>query len=397
MFRPLLFYRHITMINRLLLTLFLFSSLVSFAQVGKRLPSERKEYKDSITRRKVIVLTTDPVSDTKIYQTHPQWTSDGAYIIFRSNRTGGRGGQVYAVHEQNGDIIQLTAGAGINTGSLNVCRKSNRIYYFRNNKLTRLNIDPIIKNDKPSDSSPHEKTIMSLPPNHRESGGFSLDAGETKAYIGIRYNKDNDTTNYYKLCAIDLSTGALSTIIEIPFRIGHIQANPWIPGEILYCYETGGDATQRMWMVNADGSNNRPFYKETPDEWVTHEIWMDKDHVMVNILGHLPRLRVKPHGVAVINVRNNEIRFYKNAPGRGFWHCAGSSDGKWGVADTFTGELHRIDLQTGETTLLTAGHYPRTEAIPNIHSHHTISPDGKRVLFNSGKYGNNDLMITYID
>lgn len=388
------------MTNRFILCMMMLGSVTASAQVGKRFPPEMKTWKDSITGRPVTILTTHPGSDTKIYQTHPQWTSDGQWIIFRSDRAGSRGGQVFAVNETSGDIIQLTDGAGINTGSLNVCRKSNRVFYLRNNRLTELNIDPVIlasKQGKKADSSQYEKVIMTLPPNHRESGGFSLDADETKAYIGIRYNKENDTTNLYKLCAIDLTTGAFTTIIDIPFRIGHIQANPWLTGEILYCYETGGDATQRMWMVNADGINNRPFYKETPHEWVTHEIWMDKDQVMVNILGHLPRLRTKPHGIAVVNVRNNEIRFYKNAPGRGYWHCAGSSDGKWGVADTFTGEMHRINLQTGETTVLTVGHYASTQGIPDIHSHHTISPDGKRVLFNSGKYGNNDLMIMYLD
>lgn len=384
--------------NTLLLIAVIFLAIDIPAQVGKRYPSEKKEYNDSITGRKVIVLTTHTGSDTKIYQTHPQWTSDGEWIIFRSSRNSVRGGQAFAVNEKRGDIIQLTAGAGVNTGSMNVCRKSNRVFYLRNNRLIELSIDAVIKDaGKPIDSSQFEKVIMTLPAMHRESGGFSLDANETKAYIGISYRKEADTTTYYKLCAIDLASGTFTTIIEIPFRVGHIQANPWIPGEILYCYETGGDATQRMWMVNADGTNNRPFYKETPDEWVTHEIWMDKDNVMINLLGHLPRLRVKPHGVAIVNVRNNEIRFYKNAPGRGFWHCAGSSDGKWGVADTFTGELQRINLLNGELTLLTAGHYERTEGIPAIHSHHTISPDGKRVLFNSGKFGNNDLMITYIE
>ena len=175
------------MINRILIIAILLGSFGAHAQVGKRFASERKEYKDSITGRNVIVLTTDPGSDTKIYQTHPQWTSDGEWIIFRSNRTG-RGGQVFAVHEQNGDIIQLTAGAGINSGSLNVCRKSNRVFYFRNNRLIELALDPLVKNakaGKTADSSLFEKVIMSLPPNHRESGGFSLDADETKAYIEI--------------------------------------------------------------------------------------------------------------------------------------------------------------------------------------------------------------------
>lgn len=384
-----------------ILTITLVASYQSIAQqVGKTFPSEKREFVDSITKKKYTALTTAPASDAKIYQTHPQWTSDGQYIIFRSDRNGPRNSQVFAVHEKNGQIIQLTDGRGINTGSLNVCRLSNRIFYIRRNQLVELSIDPIFTDSKAgrlSDSSKYEKVIMSLPPMHRESGGFTLDANETKAYIGINYKKENDTTTYYKLSAIDLSNGNFTTIIDIPFRVGHVQANPWIPGEIMYCWETGGDAEQRMWMVNADGSNNRPFYKETPDEWVTHEIWADKDHVMVNVLGHLSRLRVKPHGLVEVNVRNNEIRLFRNAEGRGYWHCAESPDRKWGVADTFTGELHRINLNTGEVTVLTVAHYAPTTGIPTVHSHHTISPDGKRVLFNSGKLGSLDLMVMSIE
>jgi oligogalacturonide lyase len=248
-----------------------------------------------------------------------------------------------------------------------------------------------------ADSSKYERRIAALPLGERESGGFTLDAEEDKAYLGISYKKKNDTLNYYKISSIDLQTGNYSTIIEVPFRVGHLQANPWIRGEILYCWETGGDAEQRMWMVNADGSGNRPFYKETPDEWVTHEIWADKDHIMVNVLGHLPKLRTKPQGIVEINVRNNEVRVFRNAPGRGYWHCAESPDRKWGVADTFTGELHRINLQTGEVTLLTVAHYAPTTGIPTVHSHHTISPDGKRVLFNSGKLGSLDLMVMNLE
>ena len=96
--------------------------------------------------------------------------------------------------------------------------------------------------------------------------------------------------------------------MTVPFRLGHIQANPFVSGEILYCHETGGDAPQRMWIVNADGTGNRPLYKETPDEWVTHEVWFDKDHVVFNIMAHLPKLREKPTGIAIINVRDNQMR-----------------------------------------------------------------------------------------
>jgi hypothetical protein len=47
-------------------------------------------------------------------------------------------------------------------------------------------------------------------------------------------------------------------------------------------WETSGHAPQRSWLVNVDGSGNRPFYVRTDPEtwftplkeWVTHEAWV---------------------------------------------------------------------------------------------------------------------------
>jgi oligogalacturonide lyase len=365
------------------------------AQVGKRMPSEKMTYRDSTTGQTITVLTTDKGSDSKIYQTHPQWTSDGQYIIFRSSRTADKRGQAYAVHEATGEIIQLTDGR-VSTGSLNVARLSNKLYYFRNQYMVELNLDPLFRDSKAGkkiDSVKYERRIAVLPEGHRESGGFTMDADEQHAYIGLTWKED--TVARWCISSINIANGNIKKIIDIPFRVGHMQANPWIKGEILYCYETGGDATQRMWLVNADGSGNRPLYIETPDEWVTHEIWQDKDHVLFNLMGHLPKLRTKPQGLVLVNTRNNEVRSYRNAEGRGYWHCAAAEDGSFAAADTFTGELHQVNLKTGEIKKLTTGHYPITDGIPNVHSHHTVSPDGKRILFNSGKFGNLDLMIVY--
>jgi len=52
-------------------------------------------------------LTSKPTGDAKIYQTHPQWTSDGQWLVFRSNRVKG---EAMAVNEKTGDIVQITEG-----------------------------------------------------------------------------------------------------------------------------------------------------------------------------------------------------------------------------------------------------------------------------------------------
>jgi oligogalacturonide lyase len=73
--------------------LFVFTS---HAQIGKRFPSEKKEVIDPVTGTKLIFLTSTPNGDAKIYQTHNQWTSDGQWLIFRSNRVRG---EAMAVNE----------------------------------------------------------------------------------------------------------------------------------------------------------------------------------------------------------------------------------------------------------------------------------------------------------
>ena len=102
-------------------------SLVTIrAQIGKRFPSERKEMKDPVTGARLVFLTSTPAGDSKIYQTHNQWTSDGEWLIFRSNRARN---EALAVHEKTGEMVQVTEGGY--TGMLNVARKSMKLYFMR--------------------------------------------------------------------------------------------------------------------------------------------------------------------------------------------------------------------------------------------------------------------------
>ena len=74
------------------------------AQIGRRFPSEKKVVKDPVTGTMLTFLTSTPNGDSKIYQTHNQWTSDGKWLIFRSNRVPG---EAIAVNEEAGEIIKL--------------------------------------------------------------------------------------------------------------------------------------------------------------------------------------------------------------------------------------------------------------------------------------------------
>ncbi len=424
------------------LCVILFSAKGTASNRGKRYPSEKYTLTDRVTGRTITVLTSSIYSDAKPYQTHDTWTSDGNWIIFRSNR-GDNGSQLFVVNEVTGDIIQLTDDPAVNAGSVNLSRKEMKLFYIRGGRVFRpggqavakeelprqiieLNIGQLIEDALSGEVKPpenYERMVVTLPQDMK-AGGLALDADETRLYLGVdlsetgpplpgerpqattdsRSQVDRRNTSIAEtreqararfeaagkgksgIRVIDIRTGKIGKVIDVDLRMGHLQANPWMPGEIIYCHETTGDAVQRIWAVNVDGSNNRPIYKETSDEWVTHETVAGPDELMFNIMGHLPYLREKPTGIAVVNLRTNQMELLGqveedmgNGQQGGFWHCNGSPDGRWAVGDTFKGNVYVINRQTGERILLTTGHRMRPD-----HTHPIFSPDSKRVLIQSG-------------
>jgi oligogalacturonide lyase len=214
--------------------------------------------------------------------------------------------------------------------------------------------------------------------------------------------------------AMNINTGAMKYVVSVPFQIGHIQTNPWVPGEIVFCWETGGKSPQRTWTVQADGSGLRPLYPEAENEWVTHEAVISKDEVAIAIMGHrnIPGAnnrteagtavsganpgqeaawgpsgtREKPTGLGIVNLRTREMTIAGQTPsGSGLWHVSGSPDGKWAVGDDFSRSIYLINRNTHEMTLLTTGH--KTTAAD--HPHPTMSPDGSKIQIQSAMLSEN--------
>ncbi|MDQ0966641.1 oligogalacturonide lyase [Flavobacterium sp. W4I14] len=410
-----------------------FNHHAGYAQIGKRFPSERKVVKDPVTGVLLTFLTSRPAGDSKIYQTHNQWTADGQWLIFRSGRVKG---EAMAVNEQTGDLVQVTEGGY--TGMLNVARKSMKLYFMRNIdsskrvggavKIIEVDLAKVFADSKSGKMKPvlaYERVCGTTPEEIGAGGDMALDGDEDWAYFrvgkaeaakhlaaGIKLEPNFGPRKMGAgpsgIAGMNIHTGEIKYVVSVPFQIGHIQTNPWLAGEIVFCWETGGKSPQRTWTVLADGTGLRPLYPEANYEWVTHEAIISRDEVAMAIMGHRPipgagavsapktevnganpgqenawgpsGTREKPTGLAIVNLRTREMRIEGQTPtGSGLWHVSGSPDGKWAVGDDFSRSIYLINRTTHEMKLLSAGH-KQTAA---DHPHPTMSPDGKKIEIQS--------------
>jgi oligogalacturonide lyase len=440
------------MISRLPLRLAAFAlfglSSILHAQTGRRIAPEKKTVIDPVTGTPLTFLTSTPAGDSKIYQTHPDWTSDGQWVVFRSNRARG---QAFAVNEASGDIVQLTDQGYL--GMLCLSRRQMKLYFMRdvgraaadtvtgapppagigdNDDQTRRAMAAAARANHPrgpfeiveldlarlfSDSlsgrvqpsATYERICGTTPDGMQASGNMGLDANEDYAYFGINgaalasrlppgtalaptFGPRNMGAGPSGLASMNLKTGEVKIVTVVPFQIGHVQTNPWMPREIVFCWETGGKAPQRTWTVMADGSGLRPLYPEAGYEWITHEAVITKDEVAIAIIGHrkvgVPATdpwgpsgtTEHPTGLGIVNLRTREMRIIGQIPmgnpGRSVWHVNGSADGRWAVADDFLYRLWLIDRHTGEMIMLAdMGH--KTTAADHIHP--TFSADGTKI------------------
>jgi len=201
---------------------------------------------------------------------------------------------------------------------------------------------------------------------------------------------------------MNLKTGECGYVVSVPFQVGHIQTNPWVPGEIVFCWETGGKAPQRTWTVMSDGTGMRPLYPEAGYEWITHEAIITKDEVAIAIMGHrkvgIPGqqadpanpgqevdwgpsgTREKPTGLGIVNFRTREMMIAgQTKSGSGLWHVHGSPDGRFAVGDDFSRGIYLIDRRNSEMILLSTGH----KMTAADHPHPTFSNDGTKIEIQS--------------
>ena len=321
---------------------------------------ERQAYTDPVTSVRVTELTGPARAADNLYFHFSNFTADNRRLLFTATEAGAR--QLFSAEVETGRLVQLTADPAFNPGS--ACpdpTEARRVYLLRGPEVVALDVQDFTT-----------RRVGEIPPPHL--GGFqSLTVSGDGRWLTTV--KQRDAANW-EIGLLSTTNGSYRPVLSQGFRIGHVQHSPTDP-LIFYVWETGGFAPQRTWLVNTDGSGNRPFYARTSPtnwftplkEWVTHEAWVTGTGEMTMVNDKVGVMLVDKTGAARL-VREGH-----------YWHAAASPDGARIVADDFEGRLWLITTATGETRLLATG----LRDTVRVHPHASFDRRGHFVQFHTGR------------
>jgi hypothetical protein len=353
----------------------------------KVLKPDHKIITDPFTGVELTFLTSSFPSSS-IYFHERSWLVDSSMIVFR-----GRGG-VLGYLTGTGELVEITTPTGpINPSYFTAGSRKNVVFCMRENDVLELTPTIEVSPDVEQECSRvtmSERTVATLP----LAGQINCSYDDTFISAGLRGTPPS-------IHVIEVETGNVRQIGDFgpPFMFrGHVQWSRTASN--LLCLSAGPDwhkpgDPHHTCIVDPKDGVPREVYRQVEGELVTHQSWWVDDQILfcgapqaVGLPGD-PELREMSH-VNALEPRTGVVRIIgaaswwpegsdKDVWRRNWWHCAGSEDGRWVVADTFAGDIVLFEGATTRPHLLTTGH--RTQGIQ--HPEPGWDRRGDYVLFSS--------------
>lgn len=304
-------------------------------------------------------------------------------LFFVSNRTGTP--QIFAEERSSGELRQLTDRPNISEWSVHPKRNGDAIFFTAGTSGWRLDLDTL-----------EEHELVNFAATQMQDKGMVAAAMGTTSvshddkWWAVRFRIGEEAI----LAIVDTDTGHHEIILRRD-SIAHLQFCPDDPNLLYYA----GPLTDRVWVINRDGSGNRRLYTRNhqKNEWITHETWIPGTRELAFVDW--------PRGVRSVHADTQEIRQITTFNA---WHAICNKDGTSMVADT---NFPDIGIQTfdprdgiGDPKTLC---YPNASSLgehwngpfpydngpihvyapQHTHPHPTFSPDGNHVVFTSDRSG----------
>lgn len=348
---------------------------------GRLYPSESRNFRDARTGVAIRQVTGAPAIHHHPFFMIPAYDDAMQWTIFASTRTGRP--QLFAEVRETGELWQLTDRDDLNDWSIHPSHDGRYVYFTAGTGGWRVNLHTLEE----------EQLIDFGQVAMREEGMVAGAMGTTAlshddCWWAVKFNVGDVAW----LAVCHTQTGESSIILRRD-SIAHLQFCPDDANLLFYA----GPLTDRVWVINRDGSQNRRLYQRAPGEWITHESWIPGSRELAFVDW--------PRGVRCIQVDTGRER---RVTSFNAWHPICNRAGTWMIADTNFPDngIQLFNPQDGIGTPRTicfpqatsrgdhwAGSFPydngpiEVYAPQHTHPHPSFSPDSRFIVYTSDHSG----------
>lgn len=357
-------------------------------------PPEWSQSADVATGAMVRQVTSHPSIHHQPFFFIPAFDDAMQWLFFISHRTGTP--QVFACDLASGRLLQLTDHENLNEWSIHPAIDGTGVYYTAGTTGWRIDVRTLCV-----------ERLIDLNASAIGAPGMVAAAMGTTTlsrdghWWAISYKRGVES----ELVVVDTRTGSSDVILRRD-SIAHVQFCPDDPSILFYA----GPLTDRVWLINRDGTGNRRLYKRNVSEkqWITHETWLPNGRRELAFVDW-------PHGMQAIHIDTGAVRRLTSFNA---WHAASNRSATLMVSDTNFPDigLQLFDPSDGVGRPRTlchpnasslgqhwAGPFPYDAGPINVyapqhtHPHPQFSPDGRSVVFTSDRTGSSQVYIAEIN
>ncbi|HHV95595.1 MAG TPA: hypothetical protein GXX37_03830 [Clostridiaceae bacterium] len=329
-----------------------------------------------------------------MYFTSNPFCNDNEHIIISTVRNDCE--NFYLLNYKTGEAVQLTDHDRVDIVRSYFDKKRNYLYYSTGRELRRVDIFTL-----KDESIYKSKTDM-------QSIGITCDGKFLVTSCACDYEyKNNDghsiTTKMYRMFKVNLETGIESHILYRNFEIDHIQCNPVIPDDIMFCSRGYFACNHRIWRTNLDGTSGGAIGPEQPNEHRTHEYYTPSGkkiayHGKFFTVNEELRFEKILDTFGTMNIDGSEDKYYKCPKGLSPIHSCMSPTEDLIICDQKNYlSIIKFNDETMELEYENIYRHDSTMSCNFVHPHPSISNDGRYVVFATDRGGKDKGNIYLLD
>ena len=365
-----------------------------FGKKGQVYPDQRRNFKDSKTGRTIWQMTDTPGRLTKVqYATQNMTTPDSKWLVYGSDRGGEKGKlNLFKMNLETGESIQLTeSNKNIESRWAHISPDGREVYFIEGlNHFKAVNTETLEERSLiciENCCRPHQ---INVSPDNK----FIIDG------IFMEKKDEGDVLNEEKflirsaVVVIRTDNGQMHKLLDGNTPWTHAQYCPANPNLIFYCHGGPWWYVQRMWLINADGTGNRPIFIQTRFEGVGHEFWGSSGKVIYAFCNG----GRQPQGLWSVNVKTGEEKcvLAGSCNGHGTANPAEDIFVVTEIYRDFASGLWMARKGSNTPELLCQTGWKKMEDFSGAAAHPRFLPNGKMVAFNSIMSGSPEVYLVEV-